>query len=525
MRRVCSVATVRRAEAGAGVAEPVLMQRAAAALAGLCADLLRTGRGRVRGARVVGLVGSGNNGGDALWALSFLAARGVAATAVGELPRMHAEGAAAARAAGVRFLDWADAHVGAACAGADLALDGIVGIGGSGGLREPSASVVRELMWAGVPIVAVDVPSGVDSDTGEVADGTTAVRAIATACFGVLKPGLVLAPGRDHAGVVTVVEIGLRAADLEPAAMALELADLAVAPPDPGTHKYRRGVVGVTAGSPQYPGAAVLAVGGARRAGAGMVTVGCGDARGTDGTAALAADRADRAAAPQGVTNPVAALVASHYPDVVLTDARPVDARCVGPGLGGGAEAVEATMRALEDSAALVVDASGLDALGTTAGRAALARRRDTGLVTVLTPHAGEFTRLGHDVSGGTLQSAQRAASDLGCVLVLKGPATVVAASGGTAFIDTFGSAALATAGTGDVLAGLLAGMLAGAVAGTRAQADRPPTNDEVALVAARAVGLHGLAGRLAAARVNQPTAADVLAELPQALAAAATAD
>ena len=261
MRRVCSVATVRRAEARAGVAEPVLMQRAAAALAGLCADLLRTGRGRVRGARVVGLVGSGNNGGDALWALSFLAARGVAATAVGELPRRHAEGAAAARAAGVRFLDWADAHVGAACAGADLALDGIVGIGGSGGLREPSASVVRELMWAGVPIVAVDVPSGVDSDTGEVtaADDGAAVRAMATACFGVLKPGLVLAPGRDHAGVVTVMEIGLRAADLEPAAMALELADLALAPPDPGTHKYRRGVVGVTAGGAMYPGAAVLA--------------------------------------------------------------------------------------------------------------------------------------------------------------------------------------------------------------------------------------------------------------------------
>ena len=514
MRRVCSVATVRRAEARAGVAEPVLMQRAAAALAGLCADLLRTGRGRVRGARVVGLVGSGNNGGDALWALSFLAARGVAATAVGELPRMHAEGAAAARAAGVRFLDWADAHVGAACAGADLALDGIVGIGGSGGLREPSASVVRELMWAGVPIVAVDVPSGVDSDTGEVtaADDGAAVRAMATACFGVLKPGLVLAPGRDHAGVVTVMEIGLRTADLEPAAMALELADLALAPPDPGTHKYRRGVVGVTAGGAMYPGAAVLAVGGARRAGAGMVTFSAGGSPTVGQVTAAAAD-------------PVAALVSARFPDVVHSGTRHVDARCIGPGLGAGPAALESTMRALEDPTALVVDASGLDALGTAAGRAALAQRREAGLITVLTPHSGEFTRLGYEISGGTLRAAQRAAADLGCVLVLKGPATVVAAPGGTAFVDSFGSAALATAGTGDVLAGLLAGMLAGAVAGTRAQADRPPTNDEVALVAARAVGLHGLAGRLAAARVNQPTAADVLAELPQALAAAATAD
>ena len=520
MRNLCSVATVRRAEATAAVAEPVLMQRAATALAGMCGDLLRTDRGAVRGARVVGLVGSGNNGGDALWALAFLAARGVRATAVGDPDRMHAAGAEAARGAGVRLLDWTSPEVASTCAGADLVLDGIVGIGGSGGLREPSAGVVRGIHAAGVPIVAVDVPSGVDSDTGEVPG--EAVRATATACFGVGKPGLLLAPGRDHAGLVTVMDIGLRPQDLEPTAIALELDDLAIPAPAPDAHKYRRGVVGVVAGSQSYPGAAVLAVGGARRAGAGMVAFAPGSAGAGDSP---------------GVTDPVAALVSARYPDVVLAAGRPVDARCVGPGLGSGPAATERVLTACEDPTALVIDASGLDVLATSAGRAALAARAEAGWLTVITPHAGEFARLGHELIGGPLRSAQRAAHQWGCVVVLKGPGTVVAAPDGPGFVDTFGSSALATAGSGDVLAGLLAGLLAAAVrdaavrdAAVRDAAVRDAgpeatlTAADVALVAARAVGLHGLAGRLAAARMTLPTAEDILEELPAAHAAAASA-
>lgn len=496
MRRLCSTTTVRRAEAGTGVDEPVLMARAATALADLCAQLLRDGRGAVRGAAVLAVIGTGNNGGDALWALAMLARRGVATTAVGEVGRMHPEGAAAARAAGTDLLDWADPRVAGVVADADLALDGIVGISGRGGLRGPAADLVHRIEAAGVPVVAVDVPSGVDSDTGLVPGA--AVSAVATACFGVLKPGLLLAPGRDRAGVVTVIDIGLRDTDLEPAAWALELSELAVAPLDPSTHKYRRGVVEVVAGSATFPGAAVLAVGGARRAGAGLIGFTSGEPR-------------------TGLADPVAALVVSHYPDVVLGGDRRPDARCVGPGLGEGAGATEVVLAALADPAPLVLDASGLRVLERAEGRAALAARAEQGWVTVLTPHAGEARRLGLELSGGWLTAARRAADELGVVVVLKGPATVIAAPGGPAYVDVFGTAALATAGTGDILAGLLAGGLAARAVGGQLDAV------EVAHLCAQAVGRHGLAGRLAAEQGGHPTAADVLAALPAALRAADT--
>jgi hydroxyethylthiazole kinase-like uncharacterized protein yjeF len=484
------------------------MQRAATALAGVCADLLRDRRGALRGARVVALVGSGNNGGDALWAMRALALRGVAGTALGDVSRMHPEGAVAARAAGVRLLDWTDPVAGGAVAGADLALDGIVGIGGAGALRQPAAGVVRALADAGVPIVAVDVPSGVDSDTGEVAGA--AVRAAVTVCFGVLKPGLLVEPGRDHAGSVTVVDIGLDPAHLEPTAWVPDLADLVLPGPDRRAHKYRRGVVGITAGSAEFPGAALLAVGGARRSGAGMVAF--------TSAGGLAGSPVPGAVLGPAGGDPIGSLVVGRYPDVVLSADRPVDARCIGCGLGPGPAAEELVRTALADPAPLVVDASGLDVVATAAGAESLAARADRGWITVLTPHAGEFTRLGMDGSGGRLVAARRAAAATGAVIVLKGPGTVVAAPDGTTAIDTFGSEALATAGSGDVLAGLLAGMLA------TAARRGPMMPGQAALVAARAVGLHGLAGRLAAATGGPVTATDVLDQLPAAHATARAA-
>lgn len=497
MRRVCSEQQVRRAEAGAGVAEPVLMQRAATGLAGACIDILRARRGTVRGARVVALVGSGNNGGDALWALARLGGRGVACQAIGDPNRMHPAGAAAALAAGARIVPWDSPAAMDALGSADLALDGIVGIGGSGGLRAPAARAVRALDLAGVPMVAVDVPSGVDTDSGQAAG--EAVRAFVTVCFGLLKPGLLVSPGREHAGSVALVDIGL-GSDEEPAAWALSLPDLAVAGPAPDDHKYRRGVVGVVAGSAQFPGAALLAVGGARRSGAGMVTF------------------SSPAPAPASVR--VSELVVARYPDVVLSPDRRVDARCVGPGLGTSRPAVEAVLAALADPCPVVVDASGLESVGTPEGRAALADRSAAGLVTVLTPHAGEFVRLGFDPSGGALEASRRAARETGAVIVHKGPGTIVAAPEGPTYVDTFGGSELATAGSGDVLAGLMAGMLAGmAVAGRGLSAVRAagPSAAQAALVAARAVGLHGLAGRLAGAAGGPVTATDVLAHLVEA--------
>ncbi len=512
MRPICSVEVVRRAEAGAGVPEPVLMQRASTALAGVCLDLLRTGRSAVRGARVVALVGSGNNGGDALWALAHLARRGTATVAVGDPARMHADGSAAARAAGARVITWDDPEVVTVIAAADLILDGVLGIGGAGEVREPAAAAVRAVRRSSVPVVAVDVPSGVESDTGQVAG--LAMRADVTVCFGVLKPALVVPPARSLAGSVTVVDIGLRAHDLEPAAWALSLADLCIPGPAVDAHKYSRGVVGVTAGSPAYPGAALLSVGGARRSGVGMVAFSPGT-----GAAQSGPETAAGSGAAQGrplALDPVASMVVARYPDVVLAPGR-VDARCIGPGLGSGRDAVEAVLRAMADPEPLVIDASALGVLARQDGRRALAERSAAGWVSVLTPHSGEFARMGFDPSDGPLVAARRAAVESGAVIVLKGPGTVVAAPGVT-YVDTFGDASLATAGSGDVLAGLIAGMLAGAVR----SADVDPA--AAALVAARAVGLHGLAGRLAASEGGPVTAVEILAGLRAAHAAAAGA-
>jgi NAD(P)H-hydrate repair Nnr-like enzyme with NAD(P)H-hydrate dehydratase domain len=171
----------------------------------------------------------------------------------------------------------------------------------------------------------------------------------------------------------------------------------------------------------------------------------------------------------------------------------------------------------MADPAPLVIDASALTVLARRDGRQALAERSARGWVSVLTPHTGEFARMGLDPAGGPLVAARRAVDESGAVVVLKGPGTVVAAPG-VAYVDTFGDASLATAGSGDVLAGLIAGMLAGAV--------RSGGVDPVgaALVAARAVGLHGLAGRLAASEGAPVTAPDVLSHLGEAHAAAAAA-
>jgi ADP-dependent NAD(P)H-hydrate dehydratase / NAD(P)H-hydrate epimerase len=524
MRPICSVEVVRRAEAGAGVPEPVLMARASTALAGVCLDLLRGGRTGVRGARVVALVGAGNNGGDALWALAHLSGRGVACVAIGDPPRMHADGAAAAIAAGARMIAWQDPDVAAAIARADLVVDGILGIGGSGAVREPAAGAVRAVRGSGVPVVAVDLPSGVEADTGQVLG--LAVRADVTVCFGVLKPALVVPPARSRAGSVTVVDIGLRASDLEPAAWALSLADLIVADPAADAHKYSRGVVGITAGSPTYPGAALLAVGGARMSGAGMVAF--SPSGGVPAEAEPGARRG-RAHVQLDGPDPVAAMVVAQYPDVVLATDRALDARCIGPGLGQERAARDSVLRAMADPAPLVIDASALAVLARQDGRRALAERSAAGWVSVLTPHAGEFARMGFDPSGGPLVAAQRAALETGAVIVAKGPGTVVAGTGVT-YVDTFGDSSLATAGTGDVLAGLIAGMLAAAgrsagAAGLAGAAGAGGVDAAgAALVAARAVGLHGLAGRLAAAAGGPVTAVEVLGALRAAHAAAASA-
>ena len=499
-----SIAQVRAAEEEAFrlVPDGALMQRAARALSVSCARLLAEGAGGIVGSRVVLLVGSGNNGGDALWAGAMLADRGCRVDAVCLSDRVHRKGSRALLRAGGRLHRWQEGAgpTVSLLDAADLVVDGILGIGGAGGLRPEAVALVSAVEASEAIVVAVDLPSGVDADTGVVAGA--AVTADVTVTFGALKPGLLVAPGRYHSGAVQLVDIGLEFAD-EPVAASLESLDIADWVPEPAedAYKYRRGVVGVCAGSRPYPGAALLVTAAARSANVGMVRY---------------LDRGDGNAA----------VVVSHYPDVVVDGQPPAaQARATGWACGSGfvgdhadAAAVEAV---LEARVPVVLDAGALSVVADSADvRATIADRAARGLPTVLTPHEGEFERLrpGMLASLGRLDAARDAAVALHATIVLKGPGTVIVDPEGTAFVDAEGTADLGTAGSGDVLTGVVAAVLA--AAWTAGRRDCAAFTEATAA----AVWLHGRAGRTAA--ITAPvTATDIADAVPAAIRAARFGD
>ena len=494
MRNAHAVADVRAAEQAllARLPEGALMSRAAAALTSVCARLL----GQVYGARVVILAGSGDNGGDALFAGARLAARGAAVTAIATASRLHEAGAAALRSAGGTIrpaaadLDRSDLDR------ADLIIDGLLGIGGRGGLREPAATLAARTGRAragGAVVVAVDLPSGVDADTGVVAGA--AIQADVTVTFGTWKPGLLIDPGAGRAGAAELIDIGLR--DLPaPAVAALQAADIAALLPRPGAEsdKYRRGVLGLVAGSQRYTGAAVLATGSAIHGGAGMVRL---------------------MSAPHAVE-----VALQHWPEAVTAAADPdapaksvetagrVQAWAAGPGMGTDDGAAGLLAAVLATDVPALVDADGITIL---AGHRELL---DRSAPTLITPHAGELARLtGADrasIEAHRLEHATAAAADLGVTVLLKGSTTVIADPGGTVLINTTGSAWLATAGSGDVLSGLAGALLAQGL---------PPLQ-----AAAVAAYLHGMAARLAA-RDAPIGASDLIGAIPAAIRAVTTED
>ncbi|MET7601286.1 NAD(P)H-hydrate dehydratase [Streptomyces avermitilis] len=470
MRTAYSVETVRSAERSlmARLPEGALMQRAAAGLAAACAQLL----GRVYGRRIVLLVGSGDNGGDALYAGARLARRGAGVTAVLlAAERAHAGGLAALRRAGGSVTGPGPAEE--LIRRADLVVDGIVGIGGKGGLRPDAALLAESVERSGAAVVAVDLPSGVDADTGEVPGA--AVRADLTVTFGTHKPGLLIDPAREYAGSVRLVDIGLELPD-GPELEALQHADVARLLPVPGAEsdKYRRGVVGIAAGSARYPGAAVLAVAGALRGGAGAVRY----------------------------VGPAGDAVLARYPETLVSDKGPkqagrVQAWVVGPGAGDDAAVVAEVLAA---DVPVLVDADGLRLAGRDAVRGRTAP-------TLMTPHAGEAAALlgvsREEVERARLASVRELAGRYGATVLLKGSTTLVADSeGGAVRVNSTGTSWLATAGSGDVLSGLAGSLLAAGL----------PALDAGSVAAY----LHGLAGRYAAD--GAPMGAHDLAEtIPEA--------
>jgi ADP-dependent NAD(P)H-hydrate dehydratase / NAD(P)H-hydrate epimerase len=467
----------------AAVPPGALMQRAAAGLASVCAGLA----GKVYGARIVVLAGSGDNGGDALYAGARLARRGARVVAVAAGSHVHEQGAAALRVAGGRVTGPADPDLPAVIAAADLVLDGLLGIGGRGGLREPYATLADMVARRGAgdgpgrpgpgpTVVAVDLPSGIDADTG-VVDGP-AVRADVTVTFGTWKPGLLIDPGAGHAGVVELVDIGLGPYLPAPAAAGFQTADVAALLPQPAgdSDKYRRGVLGILAGSERFTGAAALAVGGALRGGAGMVRL--------------------------VSAGPAVAVVRQHWPEALTTvtgdgsqagheveAAGRVQAWVAGPGMGTDEAARSRLAAVLGSDLPVLVDADGLTLVAQERGL--LARAAPT----LLTPHAGELARLlggdPADVAARRLEHARSAAAELGVTVLLKGSTTVIApAGGGEVLVNSTGTSWLASAGTGDVLSGLAGALLAQGLA--------------VSEAAAAAAFLHGIAARRAAAGTVQ---------------------
>lgn len=444
------MAEADRLTIAAGTPEAILMDRAGAAVA---AEAERLWREAPRGDILV-LCGPGNNGGDGFVAARRLRARRLPVR-VGLLgPREALRGTAAEAAGG-----WQDEIEPAAAApfvGVALVVDALFGAGLARPLEGEAAALVLRLNAAGLPVLAVDVPSGVEGSNGAVPG--EAVQARATVTFFRLKPGHLLLPGRARCGPVTLAEIGIDPAVLD----AIKPKTFANDPslwngvfpfPALAGHKYSRGHALVVSGSSTTSGAARMSARAALRVGAGLVTL-------ASPQEALAVNAAHQTAVMLTACDDAAAL------EELLADARR-NAVVLGPGLGIGARTrslVEAALRPLqagERPRSVVLDA---DALTSFAGEAdALAALCTAAGPVVVTPHDGEFKRLLGDAAtaGSRLDRARRGAQRLGAVMVLKGADTVVAVPDGRASIAHADAPYLATAGSGDVLAGLVGGLLA----------------------------------------------------------------
>ncbi|HKX16247.1 MAG TPA: NAD(P)H-hydrate epimerase [Propionibacteriaceae bacterium] len=435
MRAYC-VDKIRSIEERAIAKEGVdaLMQRAAAAVAASASELLRSRTGGRYGRHVMIMVGAGNNGGDALFAGVRLARRGVRVTAVRCLGNPHPAGLAALVAAGGQLVELDDA-VGQL--DFDLVIDGILGIGGRPGLPDAVDQLIQLVAERDIPIVAVDLPSGVAADTGVVPGA--AVRATRTLTFGELKPCHLLQPALRHCGVITVVDIGLGTDHQErPDLEGLDEDELARAWPYPTerSDKYSRGAVGADTGSDQYPGAAVMSVYGAVYGGAGYVRF-------------------------VGAERP-ASIISAQLPNVVFSPGR-VQAHLFGSGWGERADGAQVLARVVEEGTPAVVDADGLRYLPNPAPANWL-----------LTPHAGELARLLDRerswVEEDPLRAVSAGARQTGATVLLKGAAQLVAGPGdGPVLVAVPGPAWTAQAGSGDVLGGVCAALLAAGMGAQKA--------------------------------------------------------
>jgi len=476
-----------RAAIEAGTPAETLMGRAGRALAR--AAIAEAG-GRY-GRRVAIVCGKGNNGGDGYAAAVALAGEGVAAICLHVGPLEDLRGAArmhhdrwSAMGGRIRPFDRA------ALEGASVVIDALFGTGFRGGAEGEAAAAIAAVNEAGAPVVAADIPSGVDGATGAVEGrGVSARRTVA---MGAQKLGTAVGRGAVLSGIVEVADIGIDVAGMGTAFIP-EAADIAAAlpPPDLDSHKRSRGSVAVIGGADGMSGAILLAARGAMRAGAGYVTI-----LSTGGVVAAA-----YVAIPEAVKRTVGdapvlgADVLERGGDVL----EHADAVVLGPGLARGPQQDALVDRSLSElGIPVVVDADALSAL---AGR--LERLRERNAPTVLTPHPAELARLlgisVSEIQADRLSVARRASMELRCVVVLKGFRTIVAGPEGELFVDGEGGPELATAGTGDVLSGVAGALLARGL--------------DPVTAAYAGVFVHGRAGKVAASRAGAGVVAWDVAE------------
>jgi NAD(P)H-hydrate epimerase len=462
-----------------GIPVAALMEQAGRRVAQ--AALLMLGRRR---GRIAVLAGKGNNGGDGLVAARILHGQGIAVTAVLAAPVAEYSGEAGrslaeAQAAGVDVSEGPEVPL----ASFDMIIDGLFGTGFKGPARGAPKALIEAANASLVPILAVDVPSGLDADTGRP-DGP-AIRAGATVTMGLPKVGLLLYPGAELAGTVYVADIGYPADLADDPSVRTHLvmpemvrARLPARPPD--SHKGSYGRTVIIAGSVGFTGAAALAALGALRSGAGLVTL-CVPRAVYPIIAGLVAEAMPRPVDDEGGHLSGAAWEAVHG----AADGAGADAIAIGPGLGTSAGVRTVVQRLLLEAWPLVIDA---DALNVLAGQADPFGRPSG--PRIITPHPGELARLvgstPADIQFDRLSAARAAAARFRCVVVLKGARTIVAEPGGEAFIVPTGNPGMAAGGMGDVLTGMIASFLGQGIPAT-----------DAAWVAAY---LHGLAADLIAA-------------------------
>jgi hydroxyethylthiazole kinase-like uncharacterized protein yjeF len=439
-----------------GTPGSVLMENAGGAVA----DAVQAHHVAAR--RVAVVAGPGNNGGDGFVAARILAERGYAVRVllIGTRTRLKGDAAAAAG----RWKGVTESAGPAGLADADLIVDALFGAGLDRAVEGPARAMIEAMNEAHAPIIAVDLPSGINGTTGAVMGA--AVRASRSITFFRRKPGHVLLPGRMHCGKVEVADIGIPDAVLHqvrPRTFVNQPGLWGAAFPIPRVdgHKYSRGHAVVVSGGLSFTGAARLAARGALRAGAGLVTIASPpDALIVNATASLAV-MVRTVDGAQGLA-------------ALLSDQR-LNAVALGPGGGVGEPTREMVLAALGGDRAVILDADALTSFAEDPAPlvAALAGRSAT---TVLTPHEGEFARLFNKIlqmpkGDSKLDRARAAARTTQAVVLLKGPDTVVAAPDGRAAIAENAPPWLATAGAGDVLAGFAAGLLAQGMPGFEAAA------------------------------------------------------